>query len=495
MLLIRTVFCSLAFLISIKGNLSAQKRIDVKKGKLVYNAYANQGESNAINTIPDFSFAGYKKGGVSLPDVPVKITVQAKSGDCTSLIQEAINKAASLPLDQNGFRGAILLKKGIYRVDSSLWIKASGVVLRGEGNEADGTVLVSTKKSKNDFIIIKGNGNGYGEIKDSRKRIVNKYLPTGTKTFEVEAGHHFSMGDAIVIQKIPNEQWVKELEMGQYGWKAEDYKMDYERTITAIKSNSITIDIPVVDPIEEQYGYGEVFKSNIKGRISTCGIENLRLESTFVSDEDENHGWTAIVLSRAIDCWVKDVVVKYFGYSCVSISDMSAFNTVQDCAMIDPKSITTGSRKYSFNIDHNSMGNLVQRCASWGGRHDYVTGARVPGPNVFLDCFAENTFADIGPHHRWATGILFDNIYGGQIRVQNRKAMGSGHGWAGVQILFWNCQSAKSDIKVESPKGAMNWGIGNVGEIQNGDGYWESWGAHVEPRNLYLKQFGGTPGK
>jgi len=68
------------------------------------------------------------------------------------------------------------------------------------------------------------------------------------------------------------------------------------------------------------------------------------------------------------------------------------------------------------------MGNLIQRCVAWGGRHDFVTRSRVPGPNVFLDSVAENSFADIGPHHRWSTGVLFDNIYGGQIRAQNRKS-------------------------------------------------------------------------
>jgi hypothetical protein len=174
---------------------------------------------------------------------------------------------------------------------------------------------------------------------------------------------------------------------------------------------------------------------------------------------------------------------------------MSAFNTVQDCAMIDPKSVTTGGRKYSFNIEHGSTGNLFQRCVAWGGRHDYVTGSHVPGPNVFLDCAAENTFADIGPHHRWSTGILFDNIYGGEIRAQNRKAMGSGHGWAGVQTLFWNCTSSTKEFKVESPIGSMNWGIGCVGTKQNGEGYWERWGNHVTPRSLYLQQLEERLGK
>jgi hypothetical protein len=324
--------------------------------------------------------------------------------------------------------------------------------------------------------------------KKTALKIITPYVATGAKALEIQQGHGLKPGDAIVIEKTPNKKWVEDLGMAQYGWTDEQYKIAYERTIIAVDNNTITIDIPVVDPIEDQYGGAVLYKYSVTGRLTQCGIENLRIESIFETNEDEKHGWNAIVLNHVEHSWVKNVVAKYFGYACVNIDAESAFNTVQDCAMIDPKSVTTGGRKYSFNIGHGSTGNLFQRCVTWGGRHDYVTGARVPGPNVFLDCVAENTFADVGPHHRWATGLLFDNIYCGELRAQNRKAMGSGHGWAGVQTLFWNCHSSTKEIKVESPTGAMNWGIGCTGSKQNGTGYWERWGEHIAPRSLYLKQ-------
>jgi hypothetical protein len=467
-------------------NANAQQLVKLVGNKLSYTPYANTGRKEAINLIPDFSSAGYNKGGVSLPEVPVVVQLEPQRGDCREMIQKAIDALSSRPVDAQGYRGALLLKKGVYRIDGLLTINASGIILRGEGNGPSGTVLLASSTTKSDFITIRGEGEGYGEESPIYK-ITNAYVPTGAREFSIYA-HKLAVGDRIVIRETPNDQWVKDLDMAQYGWTAEQYKMMYERTVTAVKGNSITLDIPVVDPIEAQYGGAEIFKSDIKGRISKSGIENLRIESIFVDDKDENHGWNAIVLNRVENCWVKDVVAKYFGYACVSISGMSVFNTIQDCAMIDPKSITTGGRKYSFNIEHGSTGNLVQRCVTWGGRHDYVTGARVPGPNVFLDCVARNTFADVGPHHRWSTGLLFDNVYGEEMRVQNRKAMGSGHGWAGVQTLFWNCYSTAKEIKVESPLGTMNWGIGCVGLKQNGGGYWESWGSHVTPRSLYLKQ-------
>ncbi|MFZ6010417.1 MAG: hypothetical protein ACOYXT_08700 [Bacteroidota bacterium] len=466
---------------------NSQNLVSLKNNKLVYSAYANEGQTIETNIVPDFSTAGYRGGGVMLPVVKTVITVNPKQGDCTTLIQSAIDEISARAPNKQGFRGAILLKKGVYHVDGALTIKASGIVLRGEGHGVDGTVLVAKQKAKHNFITVKGEGTGYALVRSSQTKITNDYVPTGTRELMLE-NHTFAAGDHIIIQKTPNQLWIDDLAMAQYGWAADDYKMEYERIVTAVDGNKITVDIPLVDPIESKYGGSVVFKSNITGRISGCGIESMRIESVFENNEDENHGWNAIVLSRVENSWVKDVVAKYFGYGCVSISNMSVFNTVQDCAMIDPKSVTTGGRKYSFNIEQGSTCNLFQRCVSWGGRHDYVTGSRVPGPNVFLDCVAENTFADVGPHHRWSTGILFDNVYGGEIRVQNRKAMGSGHGWAGVQTLFWNCFSVKKEIKVESPLGAKNWGIGCVGLLQNGKGYWESWGTHVSPRSLYLKQ-------
>lgn len=87
-------------------------------------------------------------------------------------------------------------------------------------------------------------------------------------------------------------------------------------------------------------------------------------------------------------------------------------------------------------------------CQSSEGRHDYVTGARVCGPNVFYNCSASQTFADIGPHHRWAVGTLYDIlITDGEINVQDRGQMGAGHGWAGVTQVLWTAGAPCCYIK------------------------------------------------
>ncbi|MFD1630804.1 hypothetical protein [Pseudopedobacter beijingensis] len=455
-------------------------------GKLGYNFFANEGESSKINQIPDFSMAGYKGGGVKLPNATeVKITLTPVVGDNLNQIQNAITQVQAMSANSEGIRGVILLKAGVYEVSNTINITKSGVILRGEGQGNNGTILKATKKSQHTLIDISG-------VAVTTSRVLNKittpYVATGKKGFKVASSSGIAVGDRIAIYRTPNEQWITDLDMAQYGWTANSYNIDFERKVTGIVGDSLILNAPIVDPMQTKYGGGSIYKLNPHQRITQVGIEDIRLSSVYVSEEDEEHGWIAVELNNAENCWVKGVTALYFGYSAVSISSNSHYNTVEDCAMLDPKSVTTGSRKYSFNLEAGASFNLFQRCFAKGGRHDFVTGSRVPGPNVFLDCVAIETNADAGPHHRWATGLLLDNISCGQLQVQNRKAMGSGHGWAGAQTLFYNCRSTKSNIKVESPKGAMNWGIGCIGLTKNGTGFWESWGVPVQPRSIYLAQ-------
>src|SRR6187399_2897546 len=96
-------------------------------GRLVYVA------DSLGNKIPDFSNAGYKGGGVPIPMVQPKVTVWPVPGDNSDHLQKVIDSVSALPLDAFGFRGAILLKMGEYNLEKPIYIKASGIVLRGEG--------------------------------------------------------------------------------------------------------------------------------------------------------------------------------------------------------------------------------------------------------------------------------------------------------------------------------------------------------------------------
>lgn len=85
------------------------------------------------NRIIFFSHAGYKGGGVRIPDGRIARTVKATAGDNTAQIQAAIDEVSKLALDTTGFRDVVLLGRGTYDVAGSIRISASGIVLRGSG--------------------------------------------------------------------------------------------------------------------------------------------------------------------------------------------------------------------------------------------------------------------------------------------------------------------------------------------------------------------------
>jgi hypothetical protein len=63
-------------------------------------------------------------------------------------VQAAIDYVSSLPVDEKGMRGAVLLEKGAFRIEGALKIAASGVVLRGQGAGEEGTVLVAAGRDR-----------------------------------------------------------------------------------------------------------------------------------------------------------------------------------------------------------------------------------------------------------------------------------------------------------------------------------------------------------
>jgi len=463
-------------------------------GKLTYVADAKG------NKIPDYSYVGYHHSEKAIPMVPIIKTINAIQGDNLIHIQNAIDELENLQPDNNGFRGALLLKAGRYEVNGILKIKKSGIVLRGEGK---GTILIATQKVKSDFIIFEGSANPE-KLKTSRKKILDSYVPVGTQSVTVENGHSFQKGDAIMIERKPNQDWIKMLGMDNLSkgdpkiknWTTSQYTVSYRRKVLNVVGNKIYFDAPIVDLIDPTYAEGFVYKYSWEGKMEEVGIENIQLDSYYASEEDENHSWNAVTFKNVENGWATKVYANYFTYSCISIEKSSMKITVDSCEMRNHKGIVTGGRMYSFNVLGEQ--NLVKNCISEKGRHDYVTGATVAGPNVFYKSKAINSQSTTGPHHRWSTGLLFDTIEieGNKIGVENRMESGSGHGWAGATCMLWNCKA--NEIIIQDPPGDhTNWAIGCVGKhVDKGCcnnpaqpfGYIESKDKNVKPESLFEKQ-------
>lgn len=447
------------------------------------------------NTIPDFSLVGYHHGLKEIPKAKIVKTVDPVKGDAGAVIQNAINEVSRLPIGTDGLRGAVFLKKGDYPIAGTIHINTDGVVLKGEGNA---TRLIAAGKGSRSLLKVTGKG----RITEAGKRvkITDTYVPAGAKSFQVVSAQDFKVGDRIVVYRPGTDNWIHDLQMdriverqGTKQWKAAEYNLNFEREITAIAGDKISIDNPIVMALDQQYGGGEIFRYDYKGRIKEVGIENILFESAYTSDTDEDHGWIAVDFDHIENGWITGVTSRFFGFGCVSLNGGAKNITVKNSRCFDAKSVITGSRRYSFN--NNGQQNLFMDLETTEGRHDYVTGAKTCGPNVFFRSKSRNTHADIGPHHRWSSGTLYDNIdTDGEINVQDRGNWGSGHGWAGITQVLWNCKVKGAAIQNPWVSG-KNYAIGVQGEKLKGrlegkpDGEWEGQNkTDLQPTSLYEAQ-------
>jgi len=490
-------------------------------GKLVYVA------DSLGNRIPDFSNAGYKGGGVAIPYIPVKATVWPVRGDNSANIQKAIDSVSALPMDNYGFRGAVLLKMGYYELGSPLYIKASGVILRGEGMSDIGTILFGKT-----VAATPGQGGGRGPrpglinivgdstikvLEETKQTITDKYVPVGATKFNVISAKGFKVGDKVIVRRFGNEDWIKELKMkdeiaNSRAWK---FDINYDREIISINGNTITVDAPIFTAVDKRWGGGELLKYN-ENRIERVGVENLRgisdynpnvrtttygnmdrdkmaKEYQYQGEEyysDENHHYYFISFGNAKNGWVRNMTALHFVYSAVITNGGTKWITVQDCVSMEPVSVRAGGRRFMFKL--NGQLSLVQRCVSYKGRHSFAGEGSTSSGNVFLQCKAINPYSTSEPHGYWENGILYDNVQAPLTARYWDFIMG----WAGANTVFWNCEG---DFLIQSPPTAANYSFGHIGvnavifnaalqDLTKPNGHVESIDKHVTPKSLYLTQ-------
>lgn len=473
-------------------------------GKLIYKT------TSRGDRIMDFSFAGYKGGGVALPDVPTKLTIHplGENKDCTDYIQKAIDRVSGLPQDENGFRGAIQLGPGRYICKRSLSISADGVVLRGSGSAHNGSFIVMSG-DKHTAIILKQSGgqslgNRLGEATPNEKsiQVTDKYIPAGASCFTVDNVTGLSVGDRIEIRKKVTDKWIRFMNMDDLvrngkpqSWINPGKLLIVERTIAAIHKNKVTLTVPLVDNYDSQFTDGSTtVVVNANKRLKYCGVENLCIESPKQTINHTKALYYALRINGE-DCWVKDVNAME---TMESIGINGQRITLQKVNVIRKALHPGDSRPAEFAPNGGQI--LLDRCSVEGDNIWFVAlGAGQTGPIVLLNCIFKGN-GRIEGHQRWSTGFLLDNckLPDGGIDFKNRGSMGSGHGWGTAWSVAWNCE-AKSYVN-QMPPGTYNWVIGSIGEkIQLRrpfnevgpmlpQGIFDAHNTPVFPRSIYLAQ-------
>jgi hypothetical protein len=493
-----------------------------RDGELVY------GRDDEGNRISDFSYAGYKGGGVVIPDVPAVLTVYPGNGeDDTKRLQEAIDRVSAMPLKSDGFRGAVVLKKGRYKVTGTLYFHTSGVVVRGEGAGFGGTWIyhrppvkdsIPSNRFPHQDNVEKGVMPTFrtrsGKLQTQMLAEVTQGLvPAGINRFAVSDISSIKPGDKVMIYIHHTQQWVNDL--GQSEQWQRPITLQLPRIVKAVypENEEIELNVPVTSRIDRKSGYAtaEVHGIISDERLHHIGLEDILLLSSYDRSRkdkggyfnDENHPNVAFKFEEAVNGWMRRCAGFFYSKGMVATGG-SQHLTIEDCAMIDGVSRDTpvkhaGSRKYYFNAQGEHI--LFQRCYGRYARHAFI-GNGPRGGCVFLDCFSEKDHNKNEWHQRWGHGYLYDNVYQeAQIGLAGNNI--SGHGQRAAFALAWNNvidnpRHGQPDLYVNRIPGIVqNYAIGNVflgsgsigilfdyGEI----GYVESNDHFVQPRSIYLTQ-------
>ena len=440
----------------------------------------------------DYSYCGYHCSERPIPTVKSATYVTPSGEDDAATIQAAIDWVSQQKADkQTGLRGAVLLGEGTFTLSEPLRIRTSGVILRGSGRGK--TILRKTGYDRGALLYIEGTREvvtkGTFDVADVKPGALGISLASRLSPL--------TSHDRVMICRPSTQEWIDALgcasfgggkRMGYWAWHPGDIDLRWNRQITAVDGNQITLNAPITCSVEQRWGGAKATVYENKGLISECGIENLSLESDYdqALPMDENHCWDGVYIAEAENCWVRMVNFCHFAGSAVVIQKSAQQITVEDCMSQHPVSEIGGYRRRTF-LTFGEM-TLFQRCYSEHGINDFAVGHTAAGPNAFVQCESYESFGPSGAISSWSPGILFDivNIDGNDIVFKNWELEKFGAGWSTANSTMW--QSTASGLFCYSPD-SLNRNIshGCWGQIQ-GNGDYSEMNEHVKPYSLFASQ-------
>lgn len=467
----------------------------------------------------DFSHAGYAGGGVAFPTSNNKKSVGSVAGDASDAIQSAINQVASMPLVE-GVRGTVELAAGTYNCSKTLAIKTNGIILKGAGSTAGGTIIkltgkphiaieiareVATTDGKESKKKAREAAASEGKSKGSSKpiKITDDYVPSGTFVINVQSASGLKSGDTIEITREATKDWIHFMGMDNLmdagkleTWMKEDREITYLRKVKSIKGNEVTIDVPLTDCIDGKFlgkSGATVTKVEPQKKITKCGMENFRIEAPNPVGDWRDAQYIGVIINNAEDIWMKNVGMKNT-FPDLQVGEDSSRVTIESLKTEHPGEIKQSEKSNGYASYVRLLGTqvLMNKCSLSGDNAFYVSTANTTSQlNVVLNSMFAGD-GSIQPHMTWSTGLLLDNckLNQGAIIIRNRGKAGSGHGWTMGWSVVWNC-SAKS-ITVEQPPGTTNWCVGSSGKYEvedKGKGVWLFMkGSPATPTSLYQAQ-------
>jgi len=433
------------------------------------------------NTIMDFSAAGYRAGGVTLPSAAVCQRLHPVDGDNTARIQAALDRAA----------GAVVLEAGDYDLAGNLSMTHSGIVLRGE----KGARIRLTGKPHS-FLEIQGSGTWREE--GAPAPVLDAFVPAGASRFRIRGATEFHPGDHVLVLRPVTAPWIHFMgidvpaaESPRQASTSAGSVISTDRIIDSVEGDLVTLDVPLSDALDSHFTASSLVRYSFPGRIAEVGVEGLRITEAF---DDPVIPQQAIVRMDAVeDGWIRDLEIETTQNGIV-IGQAAKRLSLTNIHISHPKAHLGPAEAVDFTLQGTQI--LLDRCRVSGEDSWPVTvRSGATGPLVVLNSSAAH--GGVAPDRPWTTGLLVD---GGQfpggternpaILLASSPNGRSGQGWGIGWSVAWNVTSPF--FLVQQPPGVLNWCIGCMGTAVtiggSPNGVLDSPGAMVFPSSLYLQQ-------
>ncbi|MBS1827977.1 MAG: hypothetical protein JST93_21895 [Acidobacteria bacterium] len=422
----------------------------------------------------DFSYAGYERGEVPVPDVAGRIVdvvaeFQADpsgASDSTAQIQAALDAVGS----SGG--GVVYLPAGLYRVAPrgndafALWMKYDHVVLRGAG--AGVTFLHNSTAAMRGKEIIRvaplGGGTWTTVIANSTVTIVEDY-PEPTLQLKVRDTASLKAGDWILVRSDASNEFIAEHQMTNWWTPARQTGPIFYRQVVAVDADArvITLDAPTRYALRMRDN-ARVYKT--RAQVQGVGLEDFSIGGTEsvlsgFGEEDystqgtgayEVHGAHAVAFRQALFGWMRRVTTfqpegNARGYHLVSngvLLNQTRGITVEDSTFEKPQYRGGGGNGYGFTLSGNE--NLLRNLTAVAQRHSFDFKSMAGSGNVIASCRSVNPSLASDYHMHLSMANLWDNVsLNGDYADATVRPYGTPdyHGVTTTQSVFWNTEGVR----------------------------------------------------
>lgn len=416
--------------------------------------WGKKGENwDASSRLPDFSFAGYRRGERPLPTLPPGKSVKdfGAKGDGVSDDTQAFLTALEAVK-----RGVIEVPPGRYVITNLLEITQAGVVLRGAGPDKSilyfptplneikpnwGATTTGERTSNyswsGGFVTVRG---GFGS---AQLTSITQAAARGVNTLTVASTARLRVGQEVEVSQsdTPDNSLAIHLYSGDAG-PVQNLKGKARTSlvcrITALEGNRVTLDRALRGEVRPEW------KAQLRAfepTVTESGVEHLGFE--FPNTPYQGHftelGFNPVALNGVAHCWVRNIRVRHAD-SGPFVNGV--FNTVDGFVLESERAVDkqqcTGHHGISLGGGDNLLVNFDLRTRFI---HDVTVTAFASG-NVI----ARGRGVDLSlDHHRRAP---YENLFTDLDAGAGTRLWKCGGGAAlgkhcGARGTFWNIRAAR----------------------------------------------------